>query len=168
MRKREYKDSLEFKEDFLDRFIFGYCVPKGRYSLDDEFNEKFSNAITFLMGHLSAYLELDDNLIEELFNAYSEKSVDQKYANKYCRVFNIFNGDLIMDLINLYDYLRYSNNIVNLLSSYRPKGEVTLSELLKEYKINKKELVKYIFLDSHLESELRDSEEILDEIRNKK
>ena len=28
MRKKEYKDSREFKEDFIQKFLFDYCYRK--------------------------------------------------------------------------------------------------------------------------------------------
>ena len=167
MTKRVYKDAREFNEDFIQKFLLDCCLRKKRYSMDEAFNKKYSNSISYLMGLLDAYIDTDESLIEELFKAYCDesiKNVDSKYIYKYGRLFNIFRGDLIKDLINLYDYIKYSNNIVTIISSYKPKGEVTLDELLEEYKITKRELSEYIFLDSHLESELEDGKEEIDKI----
>jgi hypothetical protein len=171
MKKKEYKDSREFKEDFIQKFLFEYCLQKGRYLLNKEFNEKYSNIISSLMGSIEVCIDSDPDLIEELFKAYCDESIDNvdpSYQSKYARIFNIFNGDLIKDLIKLYDYIRYSNHIVDIVSSYRPQGEVTLSELLDEYKITKSELAKFIYLDSHLESEIPyGGDEEIEELENK-
>lgn len=170
MRKKEYKDAREFKEDFIQKFLFDYCLQKGRYLLNKDFNEKYSNVISSLMGSLEVCIDSDPGLIEELFKAYCDESIDNVdplYQRKYARIFNIFNGNLIKDLVKLYDYIRYSNHIVDIVSSYRPQGEVTLSELLDEYKITKSELAKLIYLDSHLESEIPyGGDEEIEELEN--